>query len=118
MGERSVMGMRVRGRYVRMALAVFLSALAFFPVSPPALAQAGCTAGACVSAGPRLVQVDVSLRKDAPVKPADDAIWIDTTRINQNQMLAKAIEIVEARKGAPKVKKAPAKKSAAKKPNS
>lgn len=52
------MGMWARGRYVRMALAVCLSALAFFPVSPPAHAQAGCTAGACVSAGPRLVQVD------------------------------------------------------------
>lgn len=58
MKHRSVMGMCARGRCVRMALAVCLSALAFFSVSPPALAQAGCTAGACVSAGPRLVQVD------------------------------------------------------------
>jgi cytidylate kinase len=55
-------------------------------------------------------------REDAPMKPADDAIWIDTTRINQDQMLAKAIEIVEARRGAPKAKKAPAKRPVAKKP--
>jgi len=53
------MGKRARGRYVRMALAVSLSVLALlFSISPPARAQAGCTAGACVSAGPRLVQVD------------------------------------------------------------
>jgi cytidylate kinase len=49
-------------------------------------------------------------RKDAPMKPADDAIWIDTTRINPDQCLAKAVEIVEARKAAPKEKKAPVKK--------
>lgn len=47
-------------------------------------------------------------RKDAPMKPADDAIWIDTSRINQDQMLAKAVEIVEAHRGKPK--KAAAKK--------
>jgi cytidylate kinase len=49
-------------------------------------------------------------RKDAPMKPADDAIWIDTTRLNPDQCLAKAVEIVEARKAAPKEKKAPVKK--------
>jgi cytidylate kinase len=49
-------------------------------------------------------------RKDAPMKPADDAIWIDTTRMNPDQCLAKAVEIVEARKAAPKEKKAPVKK--------
>jgi cytidylate kinase len=37
-------------------------------------------------------------RKDAPMKPADDAIWMDTTRTNPDETLAKAIEIVE---GAP-----------------
>lgn len=37
-------------------------------------------------------------RKDAPMKPADDAIWIDTTRMTPDECLAKAIEIVEARK--------------------
>jgi CMP/dCMP kinase len=56
-------------------------------------------------------------RKDAPMKPADDAIWMDTTLTNPDQTLAKAIEIVEARRGAPKAaaKKA-AKKAVAKKP--
>jgi cytidylate kinase len=49
-------------------------------------------------------------RKDAPMKPADDAIWIDTTRMNPDECLAKAVEIVEARKAAPKEKKAPVKK--------
>ena len=49
-------------------------------------------------------------RKDAPMKPADDAIWIDTTRLNPDACLAKAVEIVEARKAAPKEKKAPVKK--------
>ncbi|MFT3722090.1 MAG: (d)CMP kinase [Hyphomonadaceae bacterium] len=53
-------------------------------------------------------------RKDAPMKPADDAIWIDTTTINQDQTVAKAIDIVEAHRGKPK--KAPAKKATAKKP--
>ena len=49
-------------------------------------------------------------RKDAPMKPADDAIWIDTTRMNPDECLAKAVEVVEARKAAPKEKKAPVKK--------
>jgi len=38
-------------------------------------------------------------RKDAPMKPADDAVWIDTTRMTPDECLAKAIEIVEARRG-------------------
>jgi len=38
-------------------------------------------------------------RKDAPMKPADDAIWIDTTRMTPDECLAKAIEIVEAKRG-------------------
>lgn len=49
-------------------------------------------------------------RKDAPMKPANDAVWIDTTRMTPDECLAKAIEIVEAHKAAPKKKKAPAKK--------
>ena len=49
-------------------------------------------------------------RKDAPMKPADDAVWIDTTRMNPDECLAKAIEVVEARKLAPKEKKAAVKK--------
>lgn len=49
-------------------------------------------------------------RKDAPMKPADDAVWIDTTRMTPDECLAKAIEIVEAHKAAPKKKKSPAKK--------
>jgi len=51
-------------------------------------------------------------RNDAPMKPADDAIWVNTTLLTPDQTVAKAIEIVEAHKGAPK--KAPAKKAAAK----
>jgi cytidylate kinase len=54
-------------------------------------------------------------RKDAPMKPAEDAVWLDTSLINQDQTLARAIEIVEARKVAPK--KAPARKAPAKKPS-
>lgn len=38
-------------------------------------------------------------RRDAPMKPADDAIWIDTTQLSPEACLAKAIEIVEARSG-------------------
>jgi cytidylate kinase len=38
-------------------------------------------------------------RKDAPMKPADDAVWIDTTRMTPDECLAKAIEIVEAKRG-------------------
>ena len=37
-------------------------------------------------------------RKDAPMKPADDAVWIDTTRMTPDACLAKAIKMVEARK--------------------
>ena len=51
-----------------------------------------------------------SQRKDAPMKPADDAVWIDMTRMTPDECLAKAIEIVEAHKLAPKAKKAPVKK--------
>lgn len=40
-----------------------------------------------------------SQRKDAPMKPADDAIWVDTTRMTPDECLAKAIEIVEAKLG-------------------
>ncbi|MEZ6030902.1 MAG: (d)CMP kinase [Hyphomonadaceae bacterium] len=40
-----------------------------------------------------------SQRKDAPMKPAEDAIWIDTTRLTPDDCLAKAIEIVETRIG-------------------
>lgn len=39
-----------------------------------------------------------SQRKDAPMKPADDAIWIDTTRMNPDECLAKAIEVIEAKR--------------------
>jgi cytidylate kinase len=38
-------------------------------------------------------------RKDAPMKPADDALWIDTTRMTPDECLARAIEIVEAKRG-------------------
>jgi cytidylate kinase len=56
-------------------------------------------------------------RKDAPMKPADDAIWMDTTRTNPDQTLEKAIEIVEERRGAPKpAAKKMAKKAVEKKP--
>lgn len=37
-------------------------------------------------------------RKDAPMKPADDAVWIDTTRMTPDECVARAIEVVEARK--------------------
>ena len=33
------------------------------------------------------------------MKPADDAVWIDTTRMTPDECLAKAIEIVEAKRG-------------------
>lgn len=49
-------------------------------------------------------------RKDAPMKPADDAFWIDTTRMNPDECLARAVEIIEARKAAAKETKAPLKK--------
>lgn len=51
-------------------------------------------------------------RKDAPMKPADDAIWMDTTRLTPDECLAKAIDIVEAQRAKPKAAKpSPAKKS-------
>jgi CMP/dCMP kinase len=37
-------------------------------------------------------------RKDAPMKPADDAAWIDTTRMTPDACLAKAIDVVEAKR--------------------
>lgn len=56
-------------------------------------------------------------RKDAPMKPADDAIWVNTTNMNPDECFAKAIEIVEEHRGKPKpeAKKAAA-KATAKKP--
>lgn len=39
-----------------------------------------------------------SQRKDAPMKPADDAIWIDTTRMNPDECMAKAIDVIEAKR--------------------
>jgi len=39
-----------------------------------------------------------SQRRDAPMKPSDDAIWIDTTRMTPDECLAKAIEIIEAKR--------------------
>ena len=50
-------------------------------------------------------------RKDAPMKPAVDAIWVDTTRLNADETFAKAVEIIEAHRGKPK----PEAKKAAKK---
>jgi cytidylate kinase len=34
-------------------------------------------------------------RKDAPMKPADDAVWIDTTRMTPDACMAKAVEVTE-----------------------
>jgi len=39
-----------------------------------------------------------SSRKDAPMKPADDAVWVDTTNLDVEQMVERALQIVEARK--------------------
>jgi cytidylate kinase len=39
-----------------------------------------------------------SQRKDAPMKPANDAVWIDTTRMNPDECMAKAIEVIEAKR--------------------
>lgn len=60
-------------------------------------------------------------RKDAPMKPANDAIWVDTTRLNADECFAKAVEIVEERinvlAGKPKLEaKKLAAKAVAKKP--
>lgn len=60
-------------------------------------------------------------RKDAPMKPANDAIWVDTTRLTADECFAKAVAIVEERinvlagKSKPEAKKAAA-KAVAKKP--
>jgi cytidylate kinase len=40
-----------------------------------------------------------SSRKDAPMKPADDAVWVDTTRLDIEGMVERALSVVEARKG-------------------
>lgn len=37
-------------------------------------------------------------RKDAPMKPADDAVLIDTTRMTPEECLARALEVVEVRR--------------------
>ncbi len=37
-------------------------------------------------------------RKDAPMKPADDAVWIDTTRLDPDAMFAKAVAVVEGKR--------------------
>jgi cytidylate kinase len=50
-----------------------------------------------------------SSRKDAPMKPADDAIWIDTTDLDVDAAYARALEIVETKRKEPKPKKAPVK---------
>jgi cytidylate kinase len=37
-------------------------------------------------------------RKDAPMKPADDAIHVDTTKLTPDEMFMRAVEIVEGRR--------------------
>ena len=37
-------------------------------------------------------------RKDAPMKPADDAVHIDTTTLTPDEMFKRAVEIVEGRR--------------------
>jgi cytidylate kinase len=39
-----------------------------------------------------------SSRKDAPMKPADDAVWVDTTNLDVEEMVERALSVVEARK--------------------
>jgi cytidylate kinase len=39
-----------------------------------------------------------STRKDAPMKPADDAVWIDTTKLTPDEMFSRAVEVVERRR--------------------
>ena len=39
-----------------------------------------------------------SSRKDAPMKPADDAVWVDTTNLDVEGMVERALQIVEARR--------------------
>lgn len=58
-------------------------------------------------------------RVDAPMKPANDAVWIDTTAMTPEEAFAKAVEIIEQRRGMPKpVAKKAAAKAVAKKPKS
>lgn len=58
-------------------------------------------------------------RVDAPMKPANDAVWIDTTAMTPDEAFAKAVEIIEQRRGMPKpVAKKAAAKAVAKKPKS
>jgi cytidylate kinase len=38
-------------------------------------------------------------RKDAPMKPADDAVHIDTTTLTPDEMFARAVEVVERLRG-------------------
>ncbi len=56
-------------------------------------------------------------RTDAPMKPADDAVWVDTTAMTPDETFAKAVTIIEEHRGKPKpaAKKAAA-KAVAKKP--
>jgi cytidylate kinase len=53
-------------------------------------------------------------RKDAPMKPADDAIHIDTTQLNPDQAFARALEIVEAKRAEPPRPKPKPKRASAK----
>jgi cytidylate kinase len=39
-----------------------------------------------------------SSRRDAPMKPAEDAVWIDTTSLDVEGMVERALQIVEARR--------------------
>ena len=39
-----------------------------------------------------------SSRKDAPMKPAEDAVWLDTTSLDVEAMVERALSVVEARK--------------------
>jgi cytidylate kinase len=39
-----------------------------------------------------------STRKDAPMKPANDAVHIDTTTLTPNEMFRRAVEIVDGRR--------------------
>ncbi len=50
-------------------------------------------------------------RKDAPMKPANDAVHIDTTTLDPDQAFAKALEIVEAKRAEPPKPKAKAKRA-------
>lgn len=50
-------------------------------------------------------------RADAPMKPADDAVWIDTTAMTPDEAFGRAVTIIEEHRGKPKPA---AKKAAAK----